>query len=247
MGTNVREGKSPPVVFVSQLGTAGESWQPVIGRLGCGCATVTYDRPGNGDAPPRPTPNPPLPHSAFAVELAAVLDERGISEPAVVVGHSLGGNIAKVYAGRYADRVAGIVFVDSSIPQSYVSPDDQDPIDGDGPDATWVDTVAGQVEILTAPVPAVPAVVLTRKPRWWIGGFDTVPNPASDDLWQLSQRILADQWDAPRIVADTGHQIPRERPGLVAYAVDAVVRAVRDKAPVRLDAKRLAELGGSLA
>jgi hypothetical protein len=60
MGPNVREGKSPPAVFISQLGTGGESWQPVIDQLGCGCSAVTSDRPGNGDAPPRPAPNPRL-------------------------------------------------------------------------------------------------------------------------------------------------------------------------------------------
>ncbi|MGK5682463.1 alpha/beta fold hydrolase [Actinoplanes sp. URMC 104] len=52
---------SPTVVFISQLGTDGDSWQPVINLIRSNVPTFTYDRPGTGTRPPRPEPNPPLP------------------------------------------------------------------------------------------------------------------------------------------------------------------------------------------
>jgi pimeloyl-ACP methyl ester carboxylesterase len=43
------------------------------------------------------------------------LKNAGIKGPYVLVGHSLGGLVARLYAGRYPDEVAGVVFVDHAI------------------------------------------------------------------------------------------------------------------------------------
>lgn len=234
-----------PVVFIAQLGTGGDSWKPVIEQLP-GIWAFTYDRPGTGSAPPRPAPNPPLPHSAFAKELASLLEHHGLTGPAVIVGHSVGGNIARVYAGIHPERVAGMIFVDSSIPQHFLHPNMGPIVDGDSPDATTIDTVAGQVEILEASIPDVPAVVLTRTHGRW-GGDKPPPHPAVEDLWRVSQRILARGFRAPLVVAeDCGHQLPRDAPDLVAYAVRAVLDAARSGAPVHLDPVLLSERGGHL-
>src|SRR5207237_10579583 len=44
--------------------------------------------------------------------LPTALKNLGIKGPYVLVGRSLGGLVARVYAGRYPDEVAGMVFVD---------------------------------------------------------------------------------------------------------------------------------------
>ena len=93
MTGQLRLGDLPPVVLIAQLGTGGHSWAPVLDHLE-GLATFIYDRPGTGDAPPRPTPNPAIPHSVFAAELASVLEQHRVPSPAVVVGHSFGSLIA---------------------------------------------------------------------------------------------------------------------------------------------------------
>jgi pimeloyl-ACP methyl ester carboxylesterase len=176
-----------------------------------------------------PPPNPPLPYSAFAEELATLLDEHNIVEPAVIVGHSIGGHIARAFAGLWPERCCGLVFVDASIPQFKLWWRDTEPVvDGDASGgATEFDILAGEVEVLSAAIPSVPTIVITRRRHWWIAG-KTTPHPAIDDLWWISQRLLAEQHNALLIVAENaGHQIPSEAPGLVAYAVDVVVRAAR--------------------
>jgi len=45
-------------------------------------------------------------------EVHIALRNAGINGPYVLVGHSLGGLVARFYAGRYPDEVAGMVFVD---------------------------------------------------------------------------------------------------------------------------------------
>ncbi len=50
-----------------------------------------------------------------ANEAHSALKNAGIQGPYVLVGHSLGALVARLYAGRYPDEVAGIVFVDHAI------------------------------------------------------------------------------------------------------------------------------------
>ncbi|MGX6604851.1 alpha/beta fold hydrolase [Micromonosporaceae bacterium Da 78-11] len=239
------EPSDPTVVLVAQLGTGGDSWKPVLEYLD-DVATFTYDRPGTGSAPGRPAPNLAIPHSVFARELAELLDQRKIAGPLVLVGHSFGALIARAFIAQYPDRVAGLVIVDGSIPQFHVIPTSEPKLDGDGPGATEIDIVAGQVEILSAPTPQVPSVVLTRTYGLWGGGV-APPHPRVEDLWLISQQILARELRAPLIVADdASHQIPAERPGLVAYTIDQVVAAARLGGAVRLDLDRIKALGGHL-
>lgn len=246
MPTVVMPGHNPPVVFVSQVGTDGDSWQAVIERLTTGATTVTYDRPGTGNRPPRAAPNPPLPYSTFADELADELDRADVVEPVVLVGHSVGSLIIRVFADRHPDRVAGAVHVDGSIPRLNLWPNAEPSFDGDGPDATEIDTIAGEVEALAAVPPPVPSVVVSRTPGRW---GRALPHPAIDDLWSVHQLLLAERWRAPHIVAtNAGHQTPREAPMLVAYAIDTVIRAARSgSVGVRLDREQLTASGGRLA
>jgi pimeloyl-ACP methyl ester carboxylesterase len=48
-------------------------------------------------------------------EVHTALKNAGIRGPYVLVGHSLGGLVARLYAGRYPDEVAGMVFVDHAM------------------------------------------------------------------------------------------------------------------------------------
>src|SRR5690348_14203882 len=100
----MRAGAPPLIVFIAGLGFGGRTWKPVIDRLP-DAAVFTYDRPACGNAPPRPEPNPALPFSAFADELAELLDSSGVVEPFVLVGHSIGASIARVFAHRHPERV----------------------------------------------------------------------------------------------------------------------------------------------
>jgi len=244
----VDPGASPPVVFIAQLGTGGASWKSVIDLLTTNPTTVVYDRPGTGDAPPRPAPNPALPYSVFADELAAQLDEHGVSGRVVVVGHSVGSLIARVFASRHIGRIAGLVYVDGSIPRLSLWPagPTRQSADGDGAEATHFDLAAGEIEVVEAVTPSAPIAVVTRTPgRWSDGWLDRYPE--ADPLWTAYQRQLARHSQAPLVVAkDAGHQVPREAPALVAHVVDAIVTAVRQGQRWRPHLAALAAVAGTL-
>jgi pimeloyl-ACP methyl ester carboxylesterase len=50
----------------------------------------------------------------MALELHALLTKAGIPGPYILVGHSLGGPVARQFAVKYPAEVAGLVMVDSA-------------------------------------------------------------------------------------------------------------------------------------
>jgi pimeloyl-ACP methyl ester carboxylesterase len=240
------EGRNPPVVLVSALGDPASYWKQVISKLSGGSRVISFDRPGIGASPPRPAPNPPLTYHRFAAELAALLDHLGVTVPAVLVGHSAGSLIIRVFAGAYPGRVGGMVYVDGSVPRLLFRPGAKPAVDGVGARATRVDAARGEAEVNDARLPRVPSIVLARTPGNWYG---PAPDPQIDGLWQQAQADLADQSASPLIIAkDSGHRMPDDAPGLVAFAIDQVVSAARDHSEsVALDPHQVSDAGGELA
>src|SRR5437867_9994353 len=102
---------SPTVVLVSGLAETSTYWggwiAPAVAQNTTVCA---YDRAGQGWSDPPASPQDGL---AVATDLHALLDHAQIPGPYVLVGHSTGGAYIRVFAARYPDQVAGIVFLDS--------------------------------------------------------------------------------------------------------------------------------------
>lgn len=97
------------VLFDSPSGDGGWSWfkvQPEVARHTRACV---YDRAGYGFSDPASRPNTSL----NAVEdLHKALAKAGVKPPYLLVGNSLGGGNAQVYAYRYPDEVKGLVLLE---------------------------------------------------------------------------------------------------------------------------------------
>jgi pimeloyl-ACP methyl ester carboxylesterase len=100
---------SPAVVIVG----AGYSfdWGLVQSEIEKSTQICSYDHSGIGWSD-----DGPKDACALRVdEVHAALKNAGVKGPYVLVGHSLGGLVARVYAGKYPTEVAGLVFVDHAI------------------------------------------------------------------------------------------------------------------------------------
>lgn len=100
----------PTVVLLHGAGDSSYSWLHVQKEVARFTRVVAYDRPGLGSSGPGPGPDA----ERTVEQLHALLAAVGAPGPYVLVGHSLGGLIARLYAVRYPEQVAGMVLVDST-------------------------------------------------------------------------------------------------------------------------------------
>jgi pimeloyl-ACP methyl ester carboxylesterase len=115
------EGSAPTVVMDIGAGGSLLDWGPVQPGVAKFARVCSYDRGGAGWSDQGDQPRT---SQQFVGELHALLNNAGVEGPYVLVGHSLGGNNAQIYASRYPDEVAGMVLVD---PQFYNYPSYLDP------------------------------------------------------------------------------------------------------------------------
>ena len=114
---------SPTVVLVAGLRGSAEDWNiaekpgpivfPEVAKFTKVCA---YDRPGTpvGEKPSRSDPVPqPTSAASGVADLHALLSAAGETGPYVLVAHSYGGLIGRLYASTYPDQIAGLVLVDA--------------------------------------------------------------------------------------------------------------------------------------
>src|SRR5271154_2439451 len=103
---DVRGQGAPVVVLEAGIAASSLSWCLVQKRVAEFTTVVSYDRAGFGWSELAS-------HRCSAIDsandLAQLLERAGLPGPFVLVGHSFGGLIARVFEERYPDRVAGLV------------------------------------------------------------------------------------------------------------------------------------------
>jgi pimeloyl-ACP methyl ester carboxylesterase len=106
----------PPVILECGTGGISLDWHPLQKEISRLTNVYSYDRAGSGwsDASPHPRTIPQI-----VKELHCLLSRLEVSQPYILVGHSLGGLLVQYYARQYPGKVAGIVLVDSSHPKIY--------------------------------------------------------------------------------------------------------------------------------
>jgi pimeloyl-ACP methyl ester carboxylesterase len=108
---------SPTVVIDTGIGDTSQRWQSIQAQVVQVTRVCTYDRAGYGKSEPGPQPR----HSQRAAdELKQLLENAGVREPYVLVGHSLGGLNVQVFADRYPDLVAGLILLDPA-PLAFIT------------------------------------------------------------------------------------------------------------------------------
>jgi pimeloyl-ACP methyl ester carboxylesterase len=101
----------PTIVLEAGLGELSLTWAGVAPALAESHRVCAYDRAGYGWSDPAPG----QPSAAATVtDLHTLLNAAGEPGPYLLVGHSLGGLYARLFAHRYPDEVAGLALLDPS-------------------------------------------------------------------------------------------------------------------------------------
>jgi pimeloyl-ACP methyl ester carboxylesterase len=251
-----RGSGSSTVVFVSATGNAGDIWSfrkpgssqtpvlPAVARFTRVCA---YDRPGTSLQSGRPSRSDPvrLPRSVGAnvAELHALLRAADVRGPYVLVGHSRGGLLARLYAGTYPGQVAGFVSVDAAHEilyeayQTLLTPEQLVPFTAPKVEIDFVAAAAAMRRARVArPLRPMPMIVLEHSrdrqrfpnPIDYPAGF---PVEALERAFQRSQDDLATLVPGTQHVIATrsAHYIQLDQPGRVISAIRRVVHRARKR------------------
>lgn len=100
---------SPIVVFITGAGSNLEDFDPVQKEISKATRTFSYDKAGIGKSEmidgPRTIEN-------MTSELLSLLEQTGIENDILLVGHSLGGFVARDFLAKYPEKVIGMVLID---------------------------------------------------------------------------------------------------------------------------------------
>jgi pimeloyl-ACP methyl ester carboxylesterase len=103
---------SPTVILESGLGGSSlTDWSLVQPEVASFTRVCSYDRAGMGYSDPGLSPRTAR---RITNELAQLLDHAGVRDSLVLVGASIGGLFARVFASEHEARVTGLVLVDAS-------------------------------------------------------------------------------------------------------------------------------------
>ena len=269
MYVECRGSGSPAVVLVAgQRGSAAE-WSltesrtdppspAVLGEVARFTRVCAYDRPGTpvGESFSRsdPAPQPTTAGSATA-DLHALLRSAGQGAPYVLVGHSAGGTVARLYASTYPDEVRGMALVDALAEglQEAMTPAQwtiqRILLEGDlaeslreYPDIERFDADATFAQLRAAPpLRPMPLVVLSSDASIGqlvkdLAASGQLPAGVPADFGYVTEAAqVASQAGLAALVpgawhvrdTNSGHNIHREQPQLVVAAIRDVVDAVR--------------------
>jgi len=104
-------------VFLSGGGPSGISaWNKVYPKLSSKYSVFAYNRLGSGKSSKSKVPQS---GKYIVATLHTLLHKKKIKPPYILVGHSLGGLYANLYARLYPEDLAGVVMVDSSHPEQF--------------------------------------------------------------------------------------------------------------------------------
>ncbi|MBS0363876.1 MAG: alpha/beta fold hydrolase [Proteobacteria bacterium] len=121
-------GGRPTIVLEHGAFGCATDWTVVQERLAAkGLASIAYDRAGLGYSDPGPKPRDGRAIVSDQAALLRALDETG---PFVVVGHSMGGLMVRLFALTHPEQVLGVVLVDAVTPDVVTHP-----VGGPGVDA----------------------------------------------------------------------------------------------------------------
>ncbi|MFZ2055648.1 MAG: alpha/beta hydrolase [Candidatus Aminicenantales bacterium] len=238
----VIEGGNLTILFEAGGGMDSREWNNIAAELArkTGATIVSYDRAGFGKSDLPETPSDMREEVDW---LWQGLRKLNLDENLILVGHSFGGWMIRLFASEHPDVVRGMVFVDpftnefvdllgvkyldnhpmaGKIPFDTSQPDKLTRIQralvrmvGDG--------LGPKMEVMrkTSVPSGIPVVVMTS-------GLPFLPKPEEQKAWRLAhEQFTASIKGATLIVAEkSGHMIPASQPDLIIEAVIGVINRV---------------------
>jgi pimeloyl-ACP methyl ester carboxylesterase len=225
------EPDAPTIVLESGGGFDSRQWAKLQPQLAAetGASVVAYDRPGYGKSP---LPTKPYDIADESRAFHDALVQLKLADHVLLVGHSYGGLLIQLYAGRWPDTVKGMLFLDPVSPAAMLamgSAVDDRPL----PNPTTPNQRANNRldEAGRAKFAPVYAAVLPLSIPVVVVSAETPPfrDPRQIAVFGLSHQLLAASVsDGKRVIAEhSNHMIPDQRPDIVIEQTKALLAKSR--------------------
>jgi pimeloyl-ACP methyl ester carboxylesterase len=205
---------------------------------------VTYDRPGYGESE---LGDAPTDGKRTVQDLHTLLQKLNIPGPYILVGHSYGGKLVRLFASAYPKDMAGLILEDTghedmkdairgllSGPERdrFVAASSRRPsaTGGPGAEAAVLELTHQQLRE-SRPLPQIPLTVLTAG-SWPVQPIFTGKTAEKVRALRLEfQKKLAGMIPGSRhvTVEGAGHNIHLDRPKALVEAIETIVKEVRQR------------------
>lgn len=220
------------VIFESGLGDDNGVWkfvQPEISKI---TRTFSYDRAWLGSSDTGDLSRTSLDQ---VHELHTVLNKAKVKAPYIIVAHSIGGYIARLFAGTYPKELSGIIFIDCSHENQFEdrvkrsSTEEIEIVKKQliGEEQTFDELLisAKQVKEIRKKdaLRNIPIIVLTADHK----GEESAA--ISEETWLNYQNDLVTLSDYSKhiIVTDCGHYIQKDKPRVVIDAIKEIINGMK--------------------
>jgi pimeloyl-ACP methyl ester carboxylesterase len=235
----------PAVILVSGFGAPQMYWNPVIPDLAEQTSVVTFDRAGIGKSEINDLPTHGI---QSAKDLHVLLDKMDVSKPYILVGHSYGGDVVRLFASLFPGDMGGMILEDA---QHEDILDEQKKI-LEGSDLEILERMAGNFSPPDNPrtegdyrsvtdaqlekydrLPDIPFVVLTAGDR-----SRMMPPVFSDEGtkkilqlgFDMQEKVAKLIPDGEHIIVEgAGHNIHLDKPGALIGPVLKMISKVRNR------------------
>jgi len=214
----------PAVILLSGAGDGVPSWKDVLPAAAELTQVLAYDRLGTGRSGPASAPRGSFHVAGELEELIATLK---LVPPVVLVAHSAGAFHARMFAHRFPERTAALLFVDPSHEDWLNELKQTDPkawlehmrwrqrtshSGGRKRELAAWDIVIGEMREIGPDLPPVPATIISAK-----AGHSS----ATDVLFRLHQRWLTHLPRARQVIAEnSGHYVQKDAPEVILSALE---------------------------
>jgi pimeloyl-ACP methyl ester carboxylesterase len=232
-----KSGEGAPAVILINGGSGPiEGWLRIYHDIAEQSMIVAYNRFGVGGSQ---KPAVPQHGQAIVDSLRELLREIGVNPPYIVVGHSLGGLYANLFARQYPDEIAGVVLLESSHPKDLTINETQTPFirrlnkllgifDSFSPHRQWnevhyVEETINQIA-QSAPFPEVPLYVVSggKKPPMMPENAFAIRKENQLDFVRLNKQ-------GTHIIADSSGHFPQlSEPEIVKQVICECIHTVRN-------------------
>lgn len=241
-------GQGQTLLFLNGGGATQVSWKRIIGELGGQYRLVTFDFRNHG----KTTTSHNTYIEGFLTDAEAIMDQVAGDRP-ILIGWSLGADLAVWYAASHPGRVAGLFLIDGAVPVNLVSdPEDlrrrlNTPAMRIGPLLLYL---VGMGYRLSPDAYATLTIDLNRRREQLLSAYDQLDCPVelvlatksagekgeraerNNALWRAGGEQLAHLHPAFSIRwLDNIHLLPFKEPVKLARSLDDFVQRVRTGNP----------------